>query len=137
MFAFIVFFSAAPSYVSAVEVIINSSKQLPSNTLTTYQIRQIYTMRQHYWPSGQAVVVFTLPSDQLIHKQFSKNILKIFPYQLDRMWRKLTYSGLGKVPIEVNTIDELKNMIKNTPGAIGYVDKLLEGDAFDVIEIKE
>ncbi|MGJ8691029.1 MAG: hypothetical protein ACSHW0_00960 [Thalassotalea sp.] len=123
--------------LGAVEVIVHNKQQLPFNSLTTYQIRQIYTMRQHNWQNGQAIVVYTLSSDALLHQKFSKNVLKIFPYQLDRVWRKLTYSGLGKVPIVMNSIDELKAAVKKTPGSIGYIDKLVKGETFDVIEIKE
>ena len=94
-------------------------------------------MRQTVWQNNQAIVVYALPSDSLIHQNFSKEVLKIFPYQLDRIWHKLIYSGLSKVPIVVASLDELKVAVANTPGAIGYIDDFVEGEAFYVVEIKD
>lgn len=46
----------------------------------------------------------------------------MFPYQLNRIWHKLTYSGLGIAPTVVQSEQELVNAIINTPGSIGYID---------------
>lgn len=131
------FLSLLTPSVNAIEVIVNQKTQLASVNLTTYQLRQIYTMRQHYWPSGEAIVVYTLPNSHTLHQSFSKKRLKIFPYQLERIWRKLTYSGLGKVPVVVSSELELKKAVSSTPGAIGYVEKLEQGEAFHVVKINE
>ncbi len=122
--------------VNAVEVIVHD-KNIATSALTTYQIRQIYTMRQTVWQDGQKIVVYALASNSELHQEFSKEILKIFPYQLDRIWRKLIYSGLGEMPVIVNSISELKTAVMNTPGAIGYIDKVGQGDNFNVIKITE
>ena len=125
------------STASAVEIIVNNKNTVSSSYLTTYQVRQIYTMRQTVWPNGQSIVVYALPSDSILHKRFSKEVLKIFPYQLDRIWRKLTYSGLGNMPIIVSDLSELKRAVAGTPGAVGYLESINEEEVFNVIEIKE
>ena len=94
-------------------------------------------MRQTVWPNGQRIVVYALPSNSITHKRFSKEILKIFPYQLDRIWRKLTYSGLGTMPIILESVSELKLAIANNPGAIGYIEGSDAKGYFNVIDIQE
>ena len=61
----------------------------------------------------------------------------MFPYQLDRIWNKLTYSGLGVAPIIVNTPKELLDAIIKTPGAIGYVESIKDEEVAHVVKIKD
>ena len=98
-------------------------------------------MRQSRWADNSVITVFVLPNKHVLHRQFTKEHLHIFPYQLDRIWNKLTYSGLGTAPITVETPEELIQEVMQTPGAIGYVDdeiikKFKEEGAVNVINIK-
>lgn len=121
----------------AVNIVVNFHQdQKQVEALTKYQLRQIYLMRQKYWPDGQPIIVYALPSESLVHREFSKTVLKMFPYQLDRVWNKLTYSGLGKGPIIVEDEKTLLTALKNTEGAIGYVSKKVTEDALYVVRIK-
>jgi len=81
-------------------------------------------MRQLRWANNTSIVVFVLPSKSSIHKKFSKNVLNILPYKLDRIWNKLTFSGLGIAPKVVQTQEELLKAVSTTPGAIGYVEEV-------------
>lgn len=93
-------------------------------------------MRQILWPDGRRITVFVLPRRHALHLRFSKEHLQMFPYQLDRIWNKLTYSGLGVAPIMLNTPEELMDAIRNTPGAIGYVENAKDEEALHVVKIK-
>lgn len=122
------------STVYAVEVITHPSVSEP--ILTTSQLRRIYTMRQIQWPDGRRITVFVLPRQHVLHVRFSKERLQMFPYQLDRIWNKLTYSGLGVAPIMLNTQEELIEAVRQTPGAIGYVENIKDEEAVHVVKIK-
>lgn len=104
--------------------------------LTTSQLRRIYTMRQIQWADGHRITVYVLPRQHALHLRFSKERLQMFPYQLDRIWNKLTYSGLGVAPITVNTPKALLDAVRKTPGAIGYVDSVKDEEAVNVVQIK-
>ena len=92
-------------------------------------------MRQLRWHNGLAITVFVLPSQHQLHQRFSKEKLGIFPYQLDRIWQKLTFSGLGAAPIVIQTPEELINAVLTTPGAIGYAADGIEGGNTNVVNI--
>lgn len=92
-------------------------------------------MRQLRWKDNTPIVVFVLPSQHALHKKFSKNILNVFPYKLERIWNKLTFSGLGVAPIIVQTEKELIQAVSTTPGAIGYVDNIIKEEHVNVIEV--
>jgi ABC-type phosphate transport system substrate-binding protein len=106
------------------------------DTLTTAQLRRIYSMRQTLWADHSAIVVFVLPSKHKLHRAFAKKILRMFPYQLDRIWNKLTYSGVGAVPIVVDSPQALLNAVVATPGAIGYMEDDLNKNKLHIIKIK-
>jgi hypothetical protein len=95
-------------------------------------------MRQIRWPNNDPIVVFVLPSQHSVHKVFSKDMLHIFPYQLDRIWNKLTFSGLGVAPRIVTSQIALIQAVSITPGSIGYVEGVdKEKQHVNVIKITE
>lgn len=108
------------SHVRAIEIV--THPQVTDSILTKSQLRRIYTMRQLRWSDNTAISVFVLPNQNSLHQRFAKERLQIFPYQLNRIWHKLTYSGLGVAPTVVASQQELIQAVINTPGAIGYVD---------------
>ena len=92
-----------------------------ARSLKVGQLRRIFSMRQATWPDGQNTQVFVLKSDHEVHEIFCKSQLSMFPYQLERLWNKLIYSGLGESPVQVANLAEMLERIQQTPGAIGYV----------------
>ena len=117
----------------ALQVITHAS--LDVKALTVSQLRRIYTMRQLHWANNTPIVVFVLPSKHSVHKNFSKKTLNIFPYKLDRIWNKLTFSGLGVAPKVVQSQAELQKAVSETPGAIGYVEEVNKDVHVNVIQV--
>jgi len=116
-------------------VIVNPTVQI--NDLSISQLRRIYTMRQVRWSNNSPIKVFVLPNQHPQHQRFCKETLRVFPYQLDRIWHKLTFSGLGVAPVRVKTINELIKSVEKTPGAIGYVETYNMEGPLRVIKIKQ
>ncbi|WP_306520170.1 hypothetical protein [Rheinheimera sp.] len=106
------------------------------DALTPAQLRSIYLKRQVIWPDGLPVQVFVLPLQSALHKQFSQTQLQLFPYQLERNWQKLTFSGIGTPPTEVKSATDMLRLIQTTPGAIGYLPFDHETTDAKVIQIK-
>ena len=121
--------------VHAINVISNVTADTPS--LSVAQLRRIYSMRQIHWQNGTPIVVYVLASKDPLHQKFCKEQLRLFPYQLDRIWHKLTFSGYGVAPIEVADQKTLIEAVKSTKGAIGYVENLLEVQDVNIIKIDD
>lgn len=102
-------------------VIVIANVSVTTTELNSNQLRKIFSMRQTTWPDGQQITVFVLPAKSKAHTKLCKDILKMFPYQIERLWNKLAYSGLGEAPIEVDSPEDMKSKIENTPGAVGYI----------------
>jgi len=130
--------NAAPTPVESAAaqplVVVHPTVAVPS--LTAAQLRSIYLKRQVIWPDGLPIQVFVLPLQSAVHKEFSQTRLKLFPYQLERNWQKLTFSGIGTPPTEVSSATDMLRLIQTTPGAIGYLPFDHETTDAKVIQIK-
>jgi ABC-type phosphate transport system substrate-binding protein len=124
---------AAQSQSPKVQVIVNSS--VAKSQVSVEQIRRIFSMRQTAWADKQSITVFVLVNKHKTHQTFSTKILGLFPYQLERVWNKLVYSGLGEEPIKVNSEQEMLDRVNNQPGSIGYVMNKTEFDNVKVINV--
>ncbi|WP_241737540.1 substrate-binding domain-containing protein [Neptunicella marina] len=103
----------------SIQVYVNQT--VPVTDLTPAQLRRIFTMRQTQWPNGEPIKVVVFKSQDPLHQQFAKNVLQLFPYQLERIWNRLIYSGQGERPVEVDSSVQMQRFISTHPGAIGYM----------------
>ena len=92
-----------------------------ATTLARPALRDIFFARQTKWPNGDPIRVFVLPDRHPLHIRFSKETLGVYPYQLRSTWDRMLYSGTGVPPTVVNTPQEVRERVDETPGAIGYV----------------
>ena len=106
---------------SELNVMVNESVMVTE--LSRSELRQIFTGQRQYWDDGTKITVFVLQDRDELHKQFCRDILQMFPYQLSRLWDQITYSGQGVTPVRVISYQALIDALENTPGAIGYVER--------------
>jgi len=103
----------------ATDIVVNPS--VPIYKVSLNKTRAIFTMRQLFWPNGEKIKVFTLVDNHPLHQKFTKNNLHMFPHQLRRVWDRITFSGIGRVPVVVSSEEEMLEKVANTPNAIGYL----------------
>jgi len=104
---------------ASLKVITNVSVE--DSHLKLKDLRSIYTMKKNLWSNGDRIVVFVLSDDSGVHKDFCRQLLKVFPRQLESVWYRLVYSGTGERPVSVSSEKEMMALVANTPGAIGYI----------------
>ncbi|WEJ61630.1 hypothetical protein [Thiomicrorhabdus lithotrophica] len=91
------------------------------DSISTRELKLIYSTKLKKWPNGKAIQVFNLAPKSETFRQFCLQNLRLQPYQLERIWKRMMFTGTGTPPTTVGSIDEMKNKIINTPGAIGYL----------------
>lgn len=94
-----------------------------SGRLTREDLREIFFGRRTRWPDGSQLRVYVLPDQHPIHIRFAKEILGVYPYQLRSAWDRMIYSGTGAPPVVVESLDQMLTNVKQTPGAIGYIEQ--------------
>lgn len=119
----------------AVQVIANPST--PVSELSQLEIRAIYTSRLKRWEDGTEIKVFVLPQADPTHQKFCKSVLEALPHQLQAVWNRMVYSGMGRPPTEVQSEEEMITRVSQTPGAIGYTENANQVSNVRVIKVEE
>ena len=109
----------AETPTQSIAVVVNQSVDI--TTLTPAQLRMIFAGRTQFWPDGSRIRVFVLPPESDTHQYFCRQLLNIYPYQLERIWQQVVYSGQGEAPKTSDTAQAMQDIIGQTPGAIGYL----------------
>ena len=99
-------------------------------------LRAIFGMRMLEWPDGTPITVFVLNQNNRQHTEFCKNVLHVFPYQLQRNWNRLIFSGSGQAPIFLSSTQEMLEHVRNTPGAIGYLPEDKVNDKVRILSVQ-
>ncbi len=120
--------------VAAVELAVNPS--VPQTRLDPSKVRAIFNMRLLWWPDGTPIRVFVLKDRDPLHREFSKHFLQVFPHQLRRSWDRRVFSGVGQAPQQVKDVEEMRQQLATTPGAIGYLPKDRIDDSVRKIEME-
>lgn len=117
------------------EVIVHSN--VSSDTVSRQYLLSVFSMQTRIWPDGQPVRVYILPPHQPEHRAFVKSELKLFPYQLVKIWDRSVFSGSGQSPMIVDSEEEMLRKVSENEGAIGYLLKGIEGgDNVKILQIK-
>ena len=109
------------AYGKSLTIITNES--VTQAVFSQSEVRQIFSARKQFWDDGSKITVFVLDPSSLVHKQFCKQNLNMFPYQLERLWNQITYSGQGDPPLLKNSQEAIIKAVLSTPGAIGYAEE--------------
>lgn len=104
---------------TATEIVFN--KTVPAADCSEADVRAIFTIKKTAWTNRKPIKVYTLPDNDPVHKEFVKSNLHMFVHQLRRIWDRITYSGTGTVPIELESEEEMLEKIATTPDSIGYL----------------
>lgn len=80
-----------------------------------------FSMRKSFCSGGKKIKIVTYSPSNFIYQKFTKDFLKIDPNTLKNIWDIKAFSGLAAPIIEVDTEDEMIEMVKNVSGAIGYI----------------
>lgn len=95
---------------------------IPNFELSRNNIRSIFAMRTQQWPDGNPIHLFVIDDNNSLHTSFCKHVLGMFPYQLRGIWDRQIFSGTGIAPTSVSSVQEMREQVSNTPGAIGYIE---------------
>jgi len=104
-------------------VVVANANSVEENTLSSSEVRQVFTLEKIQWKNKRSIVVFVLPANDLLHKSFCEEVLEIYPHQLQRMWDRYLFSENNSTVVVAQDKNDLLKSIAITPGAIGYLDE--------------
>ena len=105
---------------SAGEILIIANPSVPANVLDQQEIQKIFLGKIAKW-SNDDMVTIVVSKEEQVHKRFLNEYVKRSANQFQMVWRQNLFTGKGKIPVQVNSMDELVEYVANTEGAIGYI----------------
>jgi hypothetical protein len=117
----LIFLLCLPVNAMAASVDILVSPDQAKTHLDRSLLRAIFTMRLRQGPDGTPVHVFVLPDRDAATDRFCREQLGTYPYVMRDTWDRMVFTGTGLAPTVVGSEQEMRERIRSTPGAIGYV----------------
>lgn len=116
-----------------IHIIANSSVE--ASSISTYTLSRIYAMQIKNWVNGNPIRVFILPENSPSHRLFVIHQLNMQTHQLDRLWKRMVFTGTGRGPTIVNSEQEMIDKVSSTPGAIGYIEHNIDAAGIKYLRV--
>jgi ABC-type phosphate transport system substrate-binding protein len=119
---------------SGQDVILVVNKASSISQITPSQVREIFTgTRSRFSDGGRAIPV--LRKGGPVHEVFLTHYVGDSPEEFRVRWRKAVFTGQGAMPREFASESAMLDYVASTPGAIGYVSRVIDPDAVKVLVI--
>jgi ABC-type phosphate transport system substrate-binding protein len=104
------------------QIAVITHPDVAADSITSAQLRDIYTGDMTFWPDGQPIVVCDLNDEKGVHDQFY-NFIAISSSRMKSIWMKRMLSGKSDPPLIFHSGENLSAKIAELPGSIGFVEK--------------
>lgn len=119
---------------SGQDVVLIVNKGSSVSQITPSQVREIFTgTRSRFRDGGRATPV--LLKGGPVHEVFLTHYVGDSPEEFRVRWRKAVFTGQGAMPKEFASESAMLDYVAATPGAIGYVSRVIDPDAVKVLVI--
>ncbi len=100
------------------------------DSLTQGDAKNIFLCKKKYLADGKKVVFSYLEEGNDTRKEFNATILNKKSKSLKRHWSKIKFTGECDQPVVLEDDNAVRNWVKSTPGAIGYINasSVADGD---------
>lgn len=124
--------ACATAGAAQAEIVVVAHPGVSLNSLSTAQVSRLFLGQTDQLPNGAKAVPLGVAGDT--EDQFSREILKKSPEQVEKYWARMIFTGKAKPPRQVKSA-EVKAAVAGTPGAISYMDRSQVDGSVKVIAI--
>lgn len=96
---------------------VNASNQ---EAIDEERLKLILIGKERFWHSGTEVAIALLKDDAHSADTLAR-YSDMTPSKFRNYWRRIAFSGRGKLPRTFNTLEELRRYVRETEGALGIV----------------
>jgi ABC-type phosphate transport system substrate-binding protein len=125
---------AAALPCAGVEVQVIANKDAGVTTLAAADLEDLYLARKTKLPNGtRATVLTNATADET--REFLLRFLDRTPASFSAEWKRIVFTGKGTPPTEAKSDREMVELVRKTPGAIGYVTVGAEVEGVAVVTV--
>ncbi len=95
----------------------------PSNadSFDKNSVSRIFLGKSRAFPSGAEALPISFKDGTSESNEFTKNVLSKTPKQLKAYWAKMIFTGKGTPPKQMDTTEQILDLVANNPNVIGFV----------------
>ena len=101
--------------------------------LTEKEIRDLYLLKDRYFPDGKPVKVYNLSGDDEAKNDFYNKVLHKDESRVNSQWVRALFSSKATPPKDLKTAQMMKAAVASNPDAIGFIDAKDIDDSVRVI----
>ncbi len=111
----------------AQDVLVVANKNVLISAISDASLHAIFSGEKTRFVDGSRAIPVTLKGGPA-HEVFLKKHLGVTPEEFRAQWRKAVFTGQGAMPKTFDSESALLEYVANTPGALGYVSRILHDD---------
>ncbi len=120
---------------NAGEILVIANPAVPSDSLNSGVISDIYHSRKAKWDNGDTISVAMLKKGP-VHEKFARDIARSTSSKLKNIWKKVIFTGTGTPPKIFRQESDMVRFVAETKGAIGYINASTSHEGVKVISIE-
>ncbi len=118
----------------AQDVLIVANKNVSISQITSSQLRELFTGARSSFKDGSRAMPVVLKGGP-VHEVFLRKHVGDSPEEFRMRWRKAVFTGQGSMLKECGSEAALLEYIISTPGAVGYVSRLVDESSVRVLAV--
>ena len=103
------------------EFVLIVNRTNPVTALAASEVGKIFLKKAELWPDGTPTAPVDLSESSPIRASFTREILRRSVPAIKSYWQQEAFSGRDVPPPEEASDDDVIDVVKSIPGAIGYV----------------
>jgi ABC-type phosphate transport system substrate-binding protein len=112
-------FAVQRSHAAGVKVVVHTTNAL--NSITKAKAADLFLKRVTRWENGRAVTPVDQSEKSAARIAFTKDVLGKEVIWVKSYWQKMIFSGRATPPAELSSDQQVLDLIRTNPDAIGYV----------------
>lgn len=122
---------------AAADVVVVVSPTSSVTTLKVNEVIDIFLGKASRFPNGERAVPLDLTESSSERSQFYLQYAGKSPHQMKAYWSKIIFTGKGLPPKEMLRSQEVKKLVGENPGLIGYMDRSMVDSRVRVVTVME
>lgn len=110
------------STLAQADVVVIVGAKSHVSALTKAQVSDLYLGRAKDFPTG-GIALTTVMGSGAAKDEFFEKVLGKTDAQVRTVWARLSFTGGGTTPKELNTSAEVKKLATGNPNVIGFIEK--------------
>jgi ABC-type phosphate transport system substrate-binding protein len=134
----VIFFSIVFALVTGAahaNVLIIANKNVKDSVITKADLKEIFLGKKVQWTDNTKIRFVTL-KESGSHKTFLRTYINKSSQQYSNYWRKMVFTGKGKIPKSFATSAEMIEYVSGTNGAVGYIESSATSSNVNTINVQ-